>query len=551
MIATKTLCGRCAMGCGVRAMADPQDGKDRRVFLEGDRIHPANMGWLCPAGEALVFEAGLEGRLLHARLGARRIPRDRAIAQAAKRLTDIVARHGAGSVALHVAGDLTTEDYFVANKLMKGFIGSANIDVPWAEAGAQAHRVAFGEDVMPTSVEDIEQAELILLIGAQALQRHPLLNERVRLAREEQGALLVVIDPDPASADGDADLYLTPAPGTVDRLLGGLLLHCHDANLIDLPFLSEKVALPHGYWDDLRPGHDLWSVTRATGWPAARIRELKDMIAGAGRMVTIFDPDGEEGADRTAAAILALHLATGRIGRPGAGPFALPGAPNAMGAREAGCCATTLAAHHAFGADGHGSVARFWAAPKLVKAPGLAGAALLDAIRDGRIKALIMLGAMPPVWFDALPASRPFTLFVGDRLDPSMADRIDIALPMAAMLERDGTLTSADRLIGRQRPVFPLPGEARPGWWIVTQIARAMGWHEAFHYERPAEIYREHARLSAYHDDGRRVFTLRRHAPVSNPAYQELTPWRWGELPFDEGRFPTDDGKARLVRFWD
>jgi assimilatory nitrate reductase catalytic subunit len=210
-----------------------------------------------------------------------------------------------------------------------------------------------------------------------------------------------------------------------------------------------------------------------------------------------------------------------------------------------------LAAHHDFGMKGWESVRRFWSAPKLARTPGLSGAALVDAIVDGRIKALLMLGAMPPAWFDAFPVNRPFTLFAGDRLDPALADRIDIVFPMAAMLERDGTLTSADRLIGRQRPVFPLAGDARPGWSIVTQIARAMGWAEAFHYERPAEIYREHARLSAYHDEGRRVFTLRRHAPVSNPAYQELTPWRWGELPFDEGRFPTGNGKARLIRFWD
>jgi len=292
-------------------------------------------------------------------------------------------------------------------------------------------------------------------------------------------------------------------------------------------------------------------VARATGLSAARIRALQDMVAASARMVTLCDADASEGTAQAAAAIIALHLAMGRIGRPGAGPFLLPGAPNAMGAREAGCGADMLAAHHDFGDWALDSVRRFWSAPNLATAPGLSGDRLVEAIGDGRIKALVMLGAVPSAWFDALPTGRPFTLFAGDRLDPIQAERIDIALPMAGLLERDGTLTSADRLIARQRPVLPLSGEARPGWWIVTQIAGAMGWHDAFHYERPADIYREHARLSAYQPGSQRLFSLRRHAPISNPAYQELTPWRWGGLPFDEGRFPTPDGKARLVRFWD
>jgi assimilatory nitrate reductase catalytic subunit len=218
-----------------------------------------------------------------------------------------------------------------------------------------------------------------------------------------------------------------------------------------------------------------------------------------------------------------------------------------MGAREVGCLPSTLAAHRDFSDAARASVTRFWSAPRLAPEPGLSGEALRAAISDGSVRALWMLGSPPPDL--AWGGERPFTLFAGDRLPAGMADRIDIALPMASELERDGARTGVDRLIGRQRPVFPLPGDARPGWWIVTRIARAMGWHDAFHYERPADIYREHARLSVYQEEGGRLFDLRRHAPLSNPAYDELTPWRWGGLPFADGRFPTADGRARLIPF--
>ena len=171
-----------------------------------------------------------------------------------------------------------------------------------------------------------------------------------------------------------------------------------------------------------------------------------------------------------------------------------------------------------------------------------------DAYGDGRIRALWSISGdgIDPAWLRAALDTVPLAIRSTPWADPERDGR-GIALPSASWVEKDGTLTGADRLISRQRRLFPLPGEAKPDWWIVTQVARAMGWQAAFHYEWAAEIYREHVRLTAYGNDGARLLNLRRHAPISNPAYEELTPWRWGELPFDEGRFPTPDGKARLL----
>jgi len=267
-------------------------------------------------------------------------------------------------------------------------------------------------------------------------------------------------------------------------------------------------------------------------------------------VVTLHGPASDEDHDpRVPEGILNLHLAMGWIGKPGSGPIAIARGPNAMGARETGCHSQQLAAHRDFSAEAVAQTARFWGAERMATAAGLSGAALAAAIVEGRIKALWMVGGMPPAGHPLrlLLSQVPLVIISTPWTEPAVPVSRLLALPSPAWIEKDGTTTGADRLISRQRRLFPLPGEAKPDWWSLTQVARAMGWRDAFHYERPAEIYREHARLTAYHNEGGRLLDLRRHASISNPAYDELTPWRWGEVPFDEGCFPTPDGKARLL----
>ncbi len=539
------------MGCGIRAVT----GEGREVRIEGDPVHPANGGLLCVRSEALRDMIALEGRLLRPMVDGRAASWDRAVDQAARRLSGVIARHGPGSVALHVSGRLLTEDYHVANKLMKGFIGSAHIDAPCCEAGgmAAAQRAAFGEDVTPATYEDLAQADMLLLVGASTARRHPVLHERIAVARSEQGARLVLIARDGEGPDVEADERLTIMPGSETTLLNGLLLHCHDNGALDRNFLDRNLAVPPDFWAGLRKGHDLWSVARACGLGPGELRGFYERVAATPRLVTLFSPLGAgDEARRLSAAILNIHLATGRIGKPGAAPFAVTSAANGMGAREAGCWSGDLAAHRDFSAEALAHVGRFWGAETLARREGLSGAGLAEAIEAGRIKALLMLGGLPSTSHPIreLVERVPFVILTTPWADPEPAGQRRIALPSPVWIEKDGTLTGADRLISRQRRLFPLPGEAKPDWWIVTRIARAMGWGDAFHYERPADIYREHARLTAYRNDGARLLNLKRHAPISNPAYDELTPWRWGDVPFDEGRFPTPDGKARLMPSW-
>ena len=540
MTVVRTLCGQCSVGCGVRAMT----GEGRDLSFGGDPVHPANSGLLCAGSGAIDAMVPLDGRLIHPLLNGQRLSWDRMIGQAARRLKDVLHRHGPGCVAMHVAGGLLTEDYYVANKLMKGFLGSAHIDCPsGGGAAAEIYRRALGEDAVPGTYEDIDRAELILVSGEAALRNHPILADRVQAAREEDGARLILLSDGADEQVIPADIRLDITPASAAVLLNGLLLHCHERKLVNKAYLDRHVVVPTDFWARLRHGHDFWSVARRCGMQAGEVRAFYDLVAAGRRVVTLLD-DGDAGLMQ---AVLNLHLSMEWIGRPGATAFVLARDSNAMGAREVGCGNRQLAAHRDFSDDALSSTARFWSAPHMAEEPGLSGDDVPDAIERGTIKALLVVGGLAPEHrLSPLLAKVPLVIMTTPWA-PEAGARNLLALPSPVWIEKDGTATGADRLISRQRRLFPLPGEAKPDWWSLTQIARAMGWGDAFHYERPAEIYREHVRLTGYRNGGDRLLDLRRHAPISNPAYDELTPWRWGEIPFDEGRFPTPDGRARLL----
>lgn len=540
MSVTRTLCGQCSVGCGIRAMIRD----DGQVDIDGDRMHPANGGMLCAKGELLGRGRSVEGRLLRPMIDGRAVAWDRAIGRIARLMADTIARHGPDSVAMRVGGDRTTEDYYAANKLMKGFVGSANIEVAGADEGVgRALTAALGADVVPVAREDIDAADLILLVDADTARQHPVLYDRVERA-QARGAQVVAIATEGTGRYLGEDLRVGTWPGAEARLLAGVLHALWDSGQVDRAFLAAHVAVPDGF--GAAPGRDIWTVARACGVTPVAVRRLVEMIAASRNMVTIFRPPADAAAAQAlTAAVVALHLVTGQIGRPGAGPFPVARGANGMGAREVGCSADMLAAHQGFDAEAVARTARFWAARRMAQGPGLSGEALREAIFDGRIRMVWQFGDAPPgdVAYAAAMARVP--VFVHSTcLAPGERHR-GIALPALSPVEQDGMQTAADRLMGRQRALFAAPGEARADWWAVAQVAAAMGWRDAFPYDRAADVYREHARLTAYGAGGG-MLDLRRHASLSNPAYDEMTPWRWGGGAFAGGRFATGDGRARV-----
>lgn len=546
----RTTCAYCGVGCGIRATVTGE----RAVRIEGDPEHPANQGRLCSKGTHLGETVGLEGRLLHPMIGKRRASWDKALDLVARRFRETIAEHGPDSVAFYVSGQLLTEDYYVANKLMKGFIGSANIDTNsrlCMSSAVAGHMRAFGEDVVAGSYADLDAADLIVLVGSNTAWCHPVVYQRIMAARAERGTKLIVIDPRRTETAEEADLHLALRPGSDVALFNGLLAHCRAEGLAG----AANLDVPEGFWEALGEGHDLWSTAQTCDLAPADLQRFYQLFAAHPRTVTLFSQGINQsirGTDQVNA-ILNLHLATGRIGMPGAAPFSITGQPNAMGGREVGGLASTLAAHRGFGEEDIADVGRFWAAARMATKPGLKAVDLFRAVAEGRIKALWIMATNPAVSMpdagrvrEALAAC-PFVVVSDVIAETDTSVHAHVRLPAAAWGEKDGTVTNSERTISRQRALLPLPGEAKPDWWIVTQVARRMGFRTAFAYDRPAEIWREHARLTAYRNDGARMLNLRAKASIGNHDYDAMAPFQWSAAPFAEGSYPTPSGRARLV----
>ena len=314
---------------------------------------------------------------------------------------DTIAQHGPGSVAFYASGQLLTEDYYVANKLMKGFIGTANIDTNsrlCMSSAVAGHLRAFGEDVVPASYDDLDAADLIVLVGSNTAWCHPIVYQRIR-ARCAAGARLVVIDPRRTETAEEADLHLAIRPGSDVALMNGALHWCREAGAIDQDFLANSVAVPEDFWDRLAEGSDLWTVAKTCDVAPADLKLFYELIAATPRTVTLFSQGVNQSLTGTdqANAIINLHLATGRIGKPGAAPFSITGQPNAMGGREVGGLASTLAAHMDFAPENRARIQRFWASPTIAEKPGLKAVDLFRSVGEGRIKALWIMATNPAV----------------------------------------------------------------------------------------------------------------------------------------------------------
>jgi assimilatory nitrate reductase catalytic subunit len=549
--AVRTTCPYCGVGCGVLATPDGRGG----LAVAGDPDHPANRGRLCSKGAALGETAGLGERLLHPEIDGRRASWDAALGLVADRFGETIAAHGPDSVAIYASGQMLTEDYYVANKLMKGLVGSANIDTNSRLCMAStvaAHKRTLGADTVPGVYEDLEEADLVVLVGSNLAWCHPVLHQRLMAARERRGTRVVVVDPRRTATAEASDLHLAIRPGDDVALFAALLAEIDARGATDARFVRDHVE-----------GHDD-AVAAARGaapdLPRADLAAFLDLWIGTERVVTVFSQgvnQAEDGTDRVSA-IIACHLATGRIGRPGMGPFSVTGQPNAMGGREVGGLANQLACHLDLEDARHReAVQRFWGVARVPSRPGLKAVDLFRAVGDGRVRALWIVATNPAVSMpeadmvrDAIAAC-PFVV-VSDVTRSDTARLARVVLPAAAWGEKDGTVTNSERVISRQRAVLPLPGEARPDWAILAEVGRRMG--GAFDHASPAAVFREHAALSGVAASVGGDFDVSGLAGLTDAGYDALAPVRWpvrapgtsaGRL-FGDGRFPTPSGRARM-----
>ena len=568
--AVRTTCPYCGVGCGVLAKPDGRGG----AMIAGDPEHPANFGRLCSKGSALGETLGLETRLLHPTIRhadgtMARVNWDAALSAVADGFARTIAGHGPDSVAFYLSGQLLTEDYYVANKLMKGFIGSGNVDTNsrlCMASSVAGHRRAFGADTVPGTYADLDLADLIILVGSNAAWCHPVLYQRMVANKRVRGAKIVVIDPRCTATAEDADLFLPIAPGMDTALFSGLLVHLADTLALDYEYVDAHTSgLPDALARAREIAPDVITTAALTGLAPADIARFFNLFRTTPSVVTCFSQGVNQSAQGTdkVGAIINCHLVTGRIGKPGMGPFSLTGQPNAMGGREVGGLANQLAAHMNFSAEEIDRVGRFWRASAIARREGLKAVQMFEAIERGEIKALWVMATNPAVSLPRAGATRDALgkldlLVISDNVasNDTVKANAHVLLPAAAWGEKDGTVTNSERRISRQRPFLPLPGEARPDWWIVAQVAQRMGYAEAFDYNSAADVFREHAALSAFENDGNRDFNIGALATLSAGEFDALSPVQWpvrvdeprGETRFfAHGGFFSSDGKARLI----
>ncbi len=565
----KSTCAYCGVGCGLNIHIS---NEHEIIKISGDSEHPANYGRLCSKGSALAETLSLEGRLLHPEVQGKRSSWSDAIHSVADGFKKIISEHGPDAVAFYASGQLLTEDYYVANKLMKGFIGSGNMDTNsrlCMSSSVAGHKRAFGSDTVPNCYDDLDHAELVILIGANSAWCHPVLFQRIQTAKKNNPRLkVVIVDPRKTNTCDIADLHLAIDSGSDTALFNGLLVYLKQHNKLDDNYISN---FTDGFEQALLAAeHEAATcqdVAQLCNIPTKDIETFYKWFADTEKTMSLYSQginQSSSGTDKVNA-IINCHLASGRIGKLGSGPLSLTGQPNAMGGREVGGLANQLAAHMDFYPEDRNIVAEFWKTKEISKKPGLTAVEIFDAIEDGSIKAIWIMATNP---VSSLPNADKVKkalekcelVVVSDCVENT--DTLDLAhikLPAAGWSEKDGTVTNSERRISRQRAFNPLAGEAKPDWWIISEVAKAMGFGQEFKFDSAADIFREHAALSAYKNNIEnrvRDFNLKGLTDLTNQQYDELTPIQWPVLDsfskgtprlFENGYFYTENKKAKFI----
>ena len=562
-ITVRTTCPYCGVGCGVNAKPDMRGGAE----ISGDGDHPANFGRLCSKGSALGETFEPSWRLLHPQIDGANVSWDTALDHVASELARIQETHGPEAIAFYLSGQLLTEDYYVANKLAKGFIGTPNVDTNsrlCMASSVAGHKRAFGADVVPGCYEDLDQTDVVVLVGSNTAWCHPILYQRIQKARQNRGTKVINIDPRRTATSEGSDLQLSLLSGSDTCLWNGLLVWLADHHLLDLEYIANHTD---GFESALALAREragtISKVALHTGLTPEDIRSFYQLWSSSERVVSCYSQgvnQAIQGTDKVNA-IINCHLATGRMSKPGCGPFSLTGQPNAMGGREVGGLANMLAAHMGFSQSERDIVRRFWNAPNLVTGEGVKAVEMFDAIDSGKIKALWVIGTNPAVSLPRADAMRAamakLKLFAVSEVVASndTMRAAKVRLPAHGWGEKDGTVTNSERRISRQRKFLKPAGSSRPDWWILSQVAKRLGWGASFSYRTPGDIFREHAALSGFENSGQRVFNIAGLASLSEAAYDALEPRQWPVTSIDrdtnrvfaDGRFATPSGRARFI----
>ncbi len=576
---TKTTCPYCGVGCGVNVTV-PSSGSDSEHDktldlknippVSGDTDHPANFGRLCVKGSSLAQTLHSDDRLLTPVVNGDVVSWESAVDTVSEKIAQVVKDHGPDAFAFYLSGQILTEDYYVANKLAKGFIGTANVDTNSRLCMASAvvgYKRAFGSDTVPCNYEDLELCNLLIMVGSNAAWTHPILYQRIVEAKKQRPNMkVVVIDPRETATCDIADLHLAIRPGSDAAVFSFLLKHSVDAGVLNNTFISRHT---NGFKETLHQANESCSslafVADFCGVSEEALLTLATWWCDTPKTVTFYSQgvnQSSSGVDKCNA-IINCHLATGRIGKEGAGPFSITGQPNAMGGREVGGLANQLAAHMDFATPGAQElVQRFWQAPNMATENGLKAVDMFQAMEEGKVKVVWIMSTNPMVSLpDTAQVRRALEkcelVIVSDcKAHTDTTAMADVLFPATGWSEKNGTVTNSERRISRQRGLLPPPGEAKHDWWAICEVAKRLGYRSAFSYQNVHEIFAEHAALSEFENNGKRDFDIGHFSGISQQDYDALTPVQWPvpkgrpqgtKRMFEKGRFFTPDRRAKFI----
>jgi ferredoxin-nitrate reductase len=545
--AQPTLCPYCGTGCGLAVEVD--GGRVRGVA--GDPRHPVNRGRICRKPAELGAAVHAVDRATVPLVRASRHERfeettwDEALGSVAATLRRIVAEDGPDAVAFYVSGQLLTEDYYAVNKLAKGFLGTNNVDSNsrlCMSSAVAGYAGAFGADGPPPAYADLALADCLLLLGANAAACHPILWGRIR-DRQAEGATVIVVDPRATPTAQAATLHLPVRPGTDLALLNAMLHVIVEEGLLDERFIARHTT---GFEETLAVARE-WPPARAAevcGVPVDDIARAAELFGAAGAAMALWSMGANQSTVGTLKnrALINLCLATGNLGRPGCGPLSLTGQPNAMGGREVGGLAHLLPGYRKVADAAHrAEMAAHWGVPTAALSPraGLTATELVDALLDGRVRAVLVAATNPVV---SLPdggrvreaLERAELLVVQDCHHPTETSALAHAvLPAAAWPEKQGTMTNSERRVGLVRRLLDPPGQARADWEIYAGLAHALGHGDAFAWPTAAAVYDEYV-----------ACTVGRPCDVSGASHERLR--REGSVQWPAPAKVEHDGTARL-----
>ncbi|WP_038527524.1 nitrate reductase [Formosa agariphila] len=506
----KTTCSYCGVGCGIIVKKD----ENNKVYVEGDKDHPVNRGMLCSKGMNLHYVANdVSDRLLHPQMRwskshpLERVSWDTALDRAAKVFKSVIQKYGPDSVGFYVSGQCLTEEYYIANKLTKGFLGTNNIDTNsrlCMSSAVVGYKKTFGEDSVPISYADIELADCFLITGANPAWCHPILFRRIEQHKEKNpNVKILVVDPRKTDSANFADVHLQILPGTDVILYNAIGRRLIERRMIDKNFIKNHTDNFEKYKKQVL-STSLKEAAKICGITVDEIKKAAQIIGTSKAFISMWAMGLNQSAIGTHKnySLLNLSLITGQVGKPGSGPFSLTGQPNAMGGREVGGMANLLAVHKDLFNEKHRQeVADFWKVDKISDKAGYTATEMFDALESGKMKAVWIVCTNPMVSMPnahqiekALKKAKFVVVQdISNRSDT--LEHADLVLPAAAWLEKEGTMTNSERRISYLPKGIEAPGEAKPDVEILCEFAQKMGF-DGFNYNSTAEIYQEYAEMT-------------------------------------------------------